>query len=74
MKFKTGDKVKVISLDKTKEYFDIDEIMENLLGKTVTIQSLSITAYFLNEYIYRVKGCTLHEDDLQLITTDLEIE
>jgi hypothetical protein len=73
MKFKTGDKVKVISLDKTKKYFEA-ESMEKFLGKTVTIQGTSITSYFLNEYIYRGDGWTLHEDDLQLFTTELEVE
>lgn len=71
--FEIGDKVKVISLDKTKEYFNV-ESMEKFLGKTVIIQGTSITSYFLNEYIYRGNGWTLHEDDLQPITTDLEVE
>ena len=71
--FKTGDKVKVISLDKTKNYFDVVD-MEKFLGKIVTIQGTSITSYFLNEYIYRGDGWILHEDDLQLFATDLEIE
>ena len=39
--FKTGDKVKVISLDKTKNYFDVVD-MEKFLGKIVTIRCVQI--------------------------------
>jgi hypothetical protein len=42
---KVGDKVRVISLDKTKEYFNIKNI-EKFLGKTLTIQGISITSFF----------------------------
>jgi hypothetical protein len=72
MKFKTGDKVKVISLDKTKEYLSVTKTMEKLLGNIATIKGF--TSYLTNTYMYITGGWAFHEDDLQLITTDLEVE
>lgn len=74
MKFKIGDKVKIISLDTTKNYFGLNDSMRALLGKIVTIQNVDKSPCFSGIYKYIINEWVFHEDDLQLIATDLEIE
>ena len=72
MRFEIGDKVKIISLDKTKEYLSVPKTMEKLLGNIATIKGF--TSYLANTYMYITGGWAFHEDDLQPITTELEVE
>ena len=74
MKFKTGDKVKIISLDMTGSYFGFNDNMKKLLGETATIENVSLSPCYNGIYKYIINGWSFHKDDLQPITTDLEIE
>jgi hypothetical protein len=67
MKFKIGDKAKVVSLKWTGSCFGVNDYKKKLLGKIVTIQDISICSYIID-------GWTFHTYDLQPITTELEVE
>jgi hypothetical protein len=73
MKFEIGDKVKIVSLDKTKNHFGLNDSMKKLLGKIVTIQDIGKSPYFCI-YKYIINEWSFHEDDLKPITTELEVE
>jgi hypothetical protein len=75
MKFKIGDKVKIISLDMTRKFFGTNEFKWRLLGKTETIQNVSKSCYYPDVYRYGLRGDGFfHEDDLILVNNELEIE
>jgi len=75
MKFKVGDKVKIISLDISKKYFGLNDSMRSLLGKTATIQNAAKSCFYPDTYKYEINNSGLfHEDDLILVNNGLEIE
>lgn len=68
MKFKAGDRVKIVSLQMTGLCFGLNSSKEKLLGKTVTVQDISsICSCIINDWIF-------HIYDLQLFTSELEVE
>jgi hypothetical protein len=68
MKFKIGDKVKIVSLKYTGACFGLNKSKRSLLDKTVIIQDISsVCSYIIN-------GWNFHVYDLRPITTDLEVE
>jgi hypothetical protein len=74
MKFEIGDKVKIVSLDTTKNHFGLNDSMKKLLGKIVTIQDIGKSPCFSGIYKYIINEWSFHEDDLKPITTELEVE
>ena len=79
MKFKIGDKVKVVSLTNTKAAFNLDSqgIMKTALNNIYTINYI-INSKHHGERIYlnfNSGGYMWHKNDLQLIgSKELEIE
>jgi len=70
MKFKTGDKVKVVSLNRTKNRFGINYVMKTYLNRVFTIVAIDGDRVYFEEV-----GFSWSKYDLVLVNNNnLEIE